>query len=66
MTTAAKVRSIGRGLVMVSILLILLRVTVYIAGRLLILAGYIGGGLFLGGLLLWLIGSVMTGYSERS
>jgi hypothetical protein len=66
MSTSMRIRAIGRGLVIVSLVLMALRVAVYVAGRLLILAGYLGGLLFIAGIVLWFGGSVMTGYSEHA
>jgi len=65
MNTSMKVRAIGRGLVILSLLLLPLRLAVYLANRVLILAGYVSGGLFIAGLLLWFVGAVMVGYTER-
>ena len=66
MSSSMRVRAIGRGLVIVSLLLLALRMAVYIAARILMLAGYVGGLLFIAGIVLWFIGSVMTGYTEHA
>lgn len=65
MSTSMRVRAIGRGLVIVSLLLLPLRLAVYLANKVLILAGYVSGALFLVGIILWLVGAVMLGYTER-
>ena len=65
MTTSMRVRAIGRGLVIVSLVLLPLRLAVYLANKILILAGYVGGVLFGVGILLWFLGAVMVGYSEQ-
>jgi hypothetical protein len=57
--------AIGRGLVIISLLLLPLRLAVYLANKVLILAGYVSGALFLVGISLWLVGAVMAGYTER-
>jgi len=64
MSTSMRVRAIGRGLVIVSLLLLPLRLAVYLANKVLILAGYVSGALFLVGIILWLVGAVMVGYTE--
>ena len=48
-----------------SLILLALRLAVYVAGKLLILAGYVGGTLFLAGAVLWFVGAVMSGYKSR-
>ena len=65
MSTSMRVRAIGRGLVIVSLALLPLRLAVYLANKVLILAGYVSGVLFAAGILLWFIGAVMVGYTER-
>jgi hypothetical protein len=45
-------RAIGRGLVIVSLLLLPLRLAVYLANQVLILAGYVSSTLFLVGIML--------------
>jgi len=60
-----RVRAIGRSLVILALLLLPLRLAVYLANKVLILAGYVGGGLFLVGILLWFVGAVMVGYTAR-
>jgi len=66
MSTSTRVRAIGRGLVIVSFLLLALRLAVYLASRVLTLAGYVGGLLFLAGIALWFIGSVMDGFTKQT
>jgi hypothetical protein len=66
MSSSMRVRAMGRGLVIVSLVLLAFRVAVYLASRLLMLAGYVGGLLFVSGVALWFIGSVMTGYTDHS
>lgn len=66
MTSSSRVRDLGQVLVVVSLILIALRIAVYIAGRLLVLAGYLGALLLIAGALLWFIGSVMKGYTEHT
>ena len=58
-----RVRAIGRGLVIVSLFLLPLRLAVYLANKILILAGYVGGVVFAAGILLWFVGAVMVGYT---
>jgi len=65
MSNGGRVRAVGKGLVIVSLLLLPLRLAVYLANRILILAGYVVGVLFVAGLVLWFIGAVMTGYTEQ-
>ncbi len=48
-----------------SLLLLALRVAVFLASKILILAGYVGGVLLVAGILLWIIGAVMVGYAEQ-
>jgi len=64
MDSGTKVRAIGRGLVIVSLLLLPLRLAVYLANKVLVLAGYVSGLLFLAGILLWFAGAVMVGYTQ--
>jgi hypothetical protein len=65
MSTSMRVRAIGRGLVIISLLLLPLRLAVYLANNILILAGYVGGVLFAAGILLWFVGAAMVGYTEQ-
>jgi len=65
MSKAMKVRAIGRGLVILSLVLMPLRLAVYLANKLLILAGYLGGTVFVVGILLWFVGAVMVGYEVQ-
>ena len=65
MSTSMRLGAIGRGLVIISLLLLPLRLAVYLANKVLILAGYVSGALFLVGIILWLVGAVMVGYTER-
>ena len=65
MSTSMRLGAIGRGLVIISLLLLPLRLAVYLANKVLILAGYVSGALFLVGISLWLVGAVMAGYTER-
>jgi hypothetical protein len=37
----------------------------YLAARILVLAGHLGGVLFVAGIVLWFVGAVMAGYTER-
>ena len=64
MSNAMRVRAIGRGLVILSLVLLPLRLAVYLANKLLILAGYLGGTVFVVGILLWFVGAMMVGYEE--
>jgi hypothetical protein len=61
-----KVRAIGRGLVITSLVLLPLRLAVYLANQVLILAGYVVGVVFVVGIVLWFVGAVMEGYTKRS
>jgi cell division protein FtsW (lipid II flippase) len=65
MTTPMRVRAIGRGLVIASLVLLPFRLAVYLANKILILAGYVFGVLFVAGILLWFVGAVMVGYTEQ-
>ena len=65
MSTAMIVRAIGRGLVIMSLVLLPLRLSMYLAARILVLAGHLGGVLFVAGIVLWFVGAVMAGYTER-
>jgi len=38
---------------------------VYLANQILILAGYLSGVVFAVGILLWIVGAVMAGYTEQ-
>ena len=60
-----RVRAIGRGLVIMSLVLLPLRLAVYLANKVLILAGYVSGVLFVAGILLWFVGAVMVGHTEQ-
>ena len=61
-----KVRAIGRGLVILSLLMLPFRLAVYLANKVLILAGYVGGALFLTGIILWFVGAAMVGFTEKN
>lgn len=65
MSTPMKVRAIGRGLVILSLMLLPLRLAVYLASKVLILAGYLGSVFLIAGILLWFVGAVMVGYTEQ-
>jgi len=66
MSTSMKVRAIGRGLVITSLVLLPLRLAVYLANQVLIWAGYIAGVVFAVGIVLWFVGAVMVGYTKQS
>jgi len=65
MNNAMKVRAIGRGLVIVSLLLLPFRLAVYLASQVLVLAGYVSGSLLIAGIVLWIAGAIMVGYKEE-
>ena len=52
-------------MVIMSLVLVPLRLAVYLANKVLILAGYVGGALFVAGIVLWFVGAVMLGYTEQ-
>lgn len=64
MSTSMTVRAIGRGLTYMSILLIALRLAKYLLDSVTLWAGYVGGVLFVVGIVVWFVGAVMVGYKE--
>jgi hypothetical protein len=61
-----KVRAIGRGLVIMSLVLLPLRLAVYLANQVLILVGYVAGVALVVGIVLWFVGAVMVRYTKHS
>jgi hypothetical protein len=66
MTTPRRIRAIGRGLVIIGLLLLPFRLAVYLTNKVLMKAGFVCTGLFAVGFLLWIVGAVMAGYTERA
>jgi hypothetical protein len=65
MITATRVQRIGRGLAYISLLLLALRLAHYLLNEVTLWAGYVGRTLLLVGFLIWFVGTVMAGYTER-
>ena len=65
MTTAMRVRSIGRALVCISLVLLALPLLKYLVNGVTHLAGYAGRVLLAAGFAVWFIGAVMVGYKAH-
>jgi hypothetical protein len=66
MSKSIRVRAIGRGLVILSLIVLPLRIARYLVNAVTDWAGYLGGVLFVAGIVIWFVGSVMVGYAEKN
>ncbi|MGO8734392.1 MAG: hypothetical protein ACLQVM_16580 [Terriglobia bacterium] len=64
MSKSIRVRAIGRGLVILSLIVLPLRIARYLVNVVTDWAGYLGGVLFVVGVV-WIVGSIMVGYTEQ-
>jgi len=65
MSKSIRVRAIGRGLVILSLIVLPLRMARYLVNVVTDWAGYLGGVLFVVGVVVWIVGSIMVGYREQ-